>query len=161
MSISFISSPYRSFNPSEYFILPRCIVNNLYLSVPNFILTSWENMCIVYIKEFSSLSFYLYSFMLFINNRWLIFMLRFSRWYPHSISQSIIDNGIRALTETIGERVSSRKIPLLTFTSSNTWLFTVKIFFQLSVLSNRNFSTPSYNCTSSTASFTHKCGTIS
>ena len=62
-----------------------------------------------------------------INNRWLIFMLSFSSWYPHSIPQSIIDNGINTMTKSSGERVSPWQIPLLMFTSPNIWLFPVRI----------------------------------
>lgn len=37
VSVSFLSSPSRSFNPSQCFILPCCIVKTLHLCMPNFI----------------------------------------------------------------------------------------------------------------------------
>ena len=153
VSISFISSSFRSFNLSESFTLPRYIVNTLHLSTTNFILTFWENICTAFIKEFSSLSFGPYSFRSSLNNKWLNFMLRFCSLYLHYRR--------RTMTKSSGESVSPWKVPLLMFIFRNSWLFAVRIFFHRSLILNRILFTSSANRTSSTASFSHDCGTIS
>ena len=120
----------------------------------------WENMCPVFVKEFSSLSFFPLSVRLSMTKRWLIIMLRLFSWYPYSIFRSIEDNGISIMTKSSWERVPLWKIPLLMLTSHNTWLFAVRIVFHLSMSLRRSFFALSANHASSIASFRHEFGII-